>query len=721
MEEWISAERVQKNSKGEYRALINGQWQPVSRAQKNKEGLFRVQPIQKEKPSKNELPPYLQDQERSFGENVQMGLILRLSDIYKGVSELFTGRKQPPEKIDWYKPSTSLKESRKQYEKFKSDVKGSGGGIVGGAVADIALSAGPTSLATKLAGPGAGITKTILTQAPTQAAYYGITTPGDLEERAVSAGIAALATAIGVPVARFVSAGAGKVKDIVTGKYYDLKTKKILEDAIGKENIPAAKMALEKAKPGETTAQAIGEKANYELSSLEELARREHPTVFGKMAESQAAKQGSVLSSMARGETQAGAMDARKMFNDAMNARLNPLRTTSLDAANQYGETVRALSGKSQRLGSAASSKVQDAVDLSIAAGRAENLAQNKFTVPGYPRVPGRYTYEQELAALGERKASEAADASLKLGDYSRFLERQMKSLDAYGYKNLNPESIFAKIREVKFGKGEIANDLQRRVLSKLERNMKSIIETRGYLDAYDLHGIRKYGINNAIEDATKGMDKNVKDSIIRNMPSIRAEIDNAIEEAGGKGWTNYLKRFSKSAHELDQLEMTSKMKSLFDKGKYQEFIDIAKGQNTDAVEDVFGKYNYDFTSEMGKRGKALKVLAEQFEKDLILGKRSSRAMESMKNILEKDIFSAKLPRVISRPVVIANTGIEIAEKALKAKATNIAFMAMKDPQKALKLFDTYPAAEQSVILKMFKDNNIVIPTITATTKAGTE
>lgn len=42
---WESAERVEKNDKGEYRALIGGSWMPVAKAQKNDKGEFRVKRV----------------------------------------------------------------------------------------------------------------------------------------------------------------------------------------------------------------------------------------------------------------------------------------------------------------------------------------------------------------------------------------------------------------------------------------------------------------------------------------------------------------------------------------------------------------------------------------------------------------------------------------------------------------------------------------------------
>lgn len=46
---WQAAEKVQKNSAGQYRAMINGLWTPVSKAQKNSAGQYRVM-IEPEQP-----------------------------------------------------------------------------------------------------------------------------------------------------------------------------------------------------------------------------------------------------------------------------------------------------------------------------------------------------------------------------------------------------------------------------------------------------------------------------------------------------------------------------------------------------------------------------------------------------------------------------------------------------------------------------------------------
>lgn len=64
MTEWESAERVQKNEAGEYRAMIGGEWIPVAKAQKNEQGQFRVMKFDQHPEQQVSLP---QDEIRTWG------------------------------------------------------------------------------------------------------------------------------------------------------------------------------------------------------------------------------------------------------------------------------------------------------------------------------------------------------------------------------------------------------------------------------------------------------------------------------------------------------------------------------------------------------------------------------------------------------------------------------------------------------------------------------
>ena len=51
MADWESAERVQKNESGQFRAMIGGEWIPVAKAQKNASGQFRVMRVEQATPT----------------------------------------------------------------------------------------------------------------------------------------------------------------------------------------------------------------------------------------------------------------------------------------------------------------------------------------------------------------------------------------------------------------------------------------------------------------------------------------------------------------------------------------------------------------------------------------------------------------------------------------------------------------------------------------------
>lgn len=75
---WEPAERVQKNSRGEYRAMIGGEWVPVTAAQKNASGQFRVdrgagQDAVAAQPLRNDMPDSIQPVKKSYNSNMAKG------------------------------------------------------------------------------------------------------------------------------------------------------------------------------------------------------------------------------------------------------------------------------------------------------------------------------------------------------------------------------------------------------------------------------------------------------------------------------------------------------------------------------------------------------------------------------------------------------------------------------------------------------------------------
>ncbi len=82
---WEPAEKVQKNSQGQYRAMIGGEWIPVAKAQKNEQGQYRVDRALRE-PSSNE--PSLFDRGIAMNREAGQGIANILAGAVKGASQI---------------------------------------------------------------------------------------------------------------------------------------------------------------------------------------------------------------------------------------------------------------------------------------------------------------------------------------------------------------------------------------------------------------------------------------------------------------------------------------------------------------------------------------------------------------------------------------------------------------------------------------------------------
>src|SRR3990167_1781748 len=122
-EPWQPAEQVQKNSKGEYRAMIGGAWVPVAKAQKNSSGQYRVllpasSPIDavthNTEWTATEMPLYKQ---------ILAGVGKTMSDMGSGVAQRF-GLGPSKQEVD---------ASREQDTHLMATPGGFGGSLAGGA------------------------------------------------------------------------------------------------------------------------------------------------------------------------------------------------------------------------------------------------------------------------------------------------------------------------------------------------------------------------------------------------------------------------------------------------------------------------------------------------------------------------------------------------------------------------------------------------------------
>lgn len=179
-----------------------------------------------------------------------------------------------------------------------------------------------------------------------------------------------------------------------------------------------------------TAGEAAAPAASAEFSALARAAEGKLPTHYGTRADEQNKAMLEAVRSVGKD---------RRAFERAVELR-------SDKAKNLYGEVENTLispRSDAQLMDDAIAARqqgssraVEDVRRLSRAGQVAEDLAQSGRMrldagappAVGLPRVSGRYSYGTELGEIAERKAGDAARASLDLGAERRYLE-QFKSL----------------------------------------------------------------------------------------------------------------------------------------------------------------------------------------------------------------------------------------------------------------------------------------------------
>lgn len=206
MSEWQSAERVQKNDAGQYRALMGGEWVPVEKAQKNDAGQFRVLLSGDTKPEK----PALKNEKgfwdkRSLPETkreLALSAVHHVTNIPFGTGQAFSnaaaeaaGLVAPKSDI-----AKALRERAKLYGEFMkdreasyqasvSDSPASYAGAVAGEVLPFALKpvqAGINAINTGVSKPVSSLVE-LATRSPRLAKYAGTVAGGAVTAPVVTA------------------------------------------------------------------------------------------------------------------------------------------------------------------------------------------------------------------------------------------------------------------------------------------------------------------------------------------------------------------------------------------------------------------------------------------------------------------------------------------------------------------------------------------------------
>lgn len=508
-------------------------------------------------------------------------------------------------------------------------------------------------------------------------------------------------------VAPYVAKGVNKLIDLGLGSPAQLKAANIARSSLGND-IPQVLSTLKNAPPNASVAEITASIENPTWQALIQEALERDPQYLRKtqlFGEEESLK---ALSKLAGGgnaaETRAVLENAKK----ALNVTTTPQREAALSRAN-LGQDVAEYEAKAGKLSEEAAAKVADVRRLINAGQLAEASARLDLIKAGLPVGFTRHTYKGELAGMADRWASDAANASLDLGQGARFAQAAADSLRSFGIKPLKTDSLIASIQNITKNPKFAGN---RDLLTSVDTVADDIArwtDKNGVIDVNALEAIRKNSVNGVIQKLYPNADATAQKRLASDvLSSIRPLIDDAIEATGGTGWKKYLSNYREGMQKIAERELTGEALVLWKTNK-DAFVRLVQNETPETVEKVLGIGRYDIAKELSEG--ALDVLRQQANKRMSQLSSQSQITEGKKalsNLIEQNTSVMRFPSLLNVFATAGNKVLSEYEKAIGVKTMKILTEAMKTPQGAANLLETLPQAEKNRVTELLLDPSLV-------------
>ena len=500
---------------------------------------------------------------------------------------------------------------------------------------------------------------------------------------------------------------AGKIYDALSGKLGELKAADILRQAFG-DDVAKATLAARAADAGLSARQAVSElKAPAAQALLRRVETRTPQAAKNALtsADVQEMTRLNALADLAGGTTATEVKAAQIEGKKALNTATTPLRETALDQANKTTRELVELEARAGSLGEQAAAKVQEVRDLVNAGRIAEAAGRLELIKKGIPVGFTRFTYAGELAKKADDWASQAASASLDLGEGARFAQAAVDTLKSNGVVPLKSASVISKIEGLAKNPEFAGNDILEGAVKNIANDIARWTESGGVIDARALDAIRKNSIVAAVAQLRPGLDATTQRNLTSSVVSkIKPLIDDAIEAAGGKGYKDYLAEYSKHAQQLSQQKLAGAAQEMYKNDK-KGFIKLVEGGSPDEVEKIFGPGSYDIAKEMSAKAMAtLKGTAAEIKRDLGIESQATLGQDTLRELLESKVFGARIPPYLSKVTTTVNTALDILEKKLGKKVMDSLTTAAQSGEKLAQLLQLMPASDRNVILRTLKN-----------------
>jgi hypothetical protein len=506
-------------------------------------------------------------------------------------------------------------------------------------------------------------------------------------------------------VAPFVTKGVNKLVDM--GSSAQLKAAGIARSSLGND-IPQVLSTLKNAPPNASVAEITASIENPTWQALIQEALERDPQYLRKtqlFGEEESLK---ALSKLAGGgnaaETRAVLENAKK----ALNVTTTPQREAALSRAN-LGKDVAEYEATAGKLSEEAAAKVADVRRLINAGQLAEASARLDLIKAGLPVGFTRHTYKGELAGMADRWASDAANASLDLGQGARFAQAAADSLKSFGIKPLKTDSLITSIKNITKNPKFAGNKDLLNSVDAVADDIATWTDANGVIDVNALEAIRKNSVNSVIQRLYPNADATAQARLASDVVgSIRPLIDDAIEATGGTGWKNYLSNYRQGMQKIAERELTGEALVLWKTNK-DAFVRLVQNETPEAVEKVLGIGKYDIAKELSEG--ALDVLRKQANKrmaQLSVQSQITEGKKALSSLIEQNTSVMRFPSLLNVFATASNKVLTEYEKAIGAKTMKILTEAMKTPQGAANLLETLPQAEKNRVTELLLDPSLV-------------
>jgi len=502
-------------------------------------------------------------------------------------------------------------------------------------------------------------------------------------------------------VAPLLGKAAGAVMDL--RQIPQQKAAEIARNALASD-LPSALNALRNAPAGTTAAQATAGITNPTWQALIERRLAADPKftlTLKNMNEQDAVNE---LAKLAGGVSATDVKAASLEAKARLGAVTTPMRDTALARAN-LGQDVADLEARASSLSDQAASAVADVRRLVNAGNVAEAAARLELIKKGLPVGFTKYTYKGDLARMADEWSSQAANASLDLGQGARLAQGAADSLRSVGIKPLNAPALVSKIQGLATAPEFAGNDIMSTAVKNVADDIGKWTTSGGLIDAVALDAIRKNSVNAAIRQLNPGADATTQRNLAASvMTKLKPVIDDAIVNAGGVGYKDYLAAYAKGAQQIAEKKLSGKALDLFKTNK-DEFVRLVEGNSPDTVEKILGPGSYNIAKDVSEN--TLNVLRDQAAKvvrEANIKTQVAEGQDALKELLTQHLSKVRLPSYITAVAATTNKAIQILENKIGTKTMRTLTEAFKTPQGAADLLNTLPANERSKVLQLISD-----------------